>query len=125
MKTKFPELLFFASTTDLWSSIHLTPFISYTIQYIDDDLKLQCLSLCTSYPPQDHKGEVIADMLEATLEEWELRPSQQVSLTTDSGSNIKAAAEKLGWIRVSCFGHNLHLAITKALAKDNRYVQGH
>ena len=28
------------------------------------------------------------------------------------------AAEDLGWVRLSCFGHNLHLAVTKALTRD-------
>ena len=42
----------FASTTDLWSSIDLKPFISYTIQYMTDNLELECLSLITSYLPK-------------------------------------------------------------------------
>ena len=111
---------FFASTTDLWSSIDLKPYISFTLQFIDDDFKLRSRCLCTSFLPQDHTGEVIADMLEATMEEWNLSPSQQVCITTDSGSNITAAANRLEWTRISCFGHNLHLAITKALDKDRR-----
>ena len=71
---------YFAGTTDLWSSIDLKPFISYTIQYVTDNLELECLSLCTSYLPQDHTGEIIFDMLEATLEEWSLKSLQQVVL---------------------------------------------
>ena len=111
---------YFASTTDLWSSIDLKPLISYTTQYVTDNLELECLSLCTSYLPQDHTGEIISDMSEATLEEWSLKSSQQVCITTDNAANIKLAAENLGWTQVSCFGHNLNLAITKAIAKDNR-----
>lgn len=41
-----------------------------------------------------------------------------MSLTTDSGANVVAAANLLNWKRISCFGHNLHLAITKALNND-------
>ena len=33
--------------------------------------------------------------MESTLREWELKPSQQVSLTTDNGSNIVAAAARI------------------------------
>ena len=43
-----------------------------------------------------------------------------MSLTTDSGANVVAAANLLSWVRISCFGHNLHLAITKALNNDVR-----
>ncbi|XP_011405487.1 PREDICTED: zinc finger BED domain-containing protein 4-like [Amphimedon queenslandica] len=111
---------YFASTTDLWLSIDLTPFISYTIMFVTDNLELECLSHCNSYLPQDHTGEIISDMLEASLEEWSFKSSQQVCITTDNAANIKLAAENLGWTQLSCFGHNLHLAITKAIAKDNR-----
>ena len=38
-----------------------------------------------------------------------------VVITTDNGSNIKLACELLTWMRVSCFGHNLDLAINKGL----------
>jgi len=52
-----------------------------------------------------------------------LMKSRKTSLLTDppdNGSNIKNAAGRLLWPRLSCFGHNLHLAITKALQGDNR-----
>jgi len=39
-------------------------------------------------------------------------------ITTDNSSNVTAAVEMLGWSGLSCFGHNLHLAITNAM-KDN------
>ena len=41
-------------------------------------------------------------------------------MTTDNGSNIIKAARNLSCLRLSCFGHNLHLAVTKALTNDNR-----
>lgn len=83
-------------------------------------MMLRSLVLCTSFLPQDHTGENISEMLKSTMEEWNLKPTQQVCLTTDSGANIKAAANLLSWRRISCFGHNLHLAIMKAIDKDNR-----
>lgn len=54
------------------------------------------------------------------MDQLGLLPTQQVCLTTDNGSNILAAARSLDWVRLSCFGHNLHLAITKAIAADSR-----
>ena len=38
-----------------------------------------------------------------------------MAITTDSGANIKLACELLGWQRLSCFGHNLDLAVNKGL----------
>ena len=111
---------YFASTTDMWSSIGLKPYMSYTIHYINQDWELKSIALATHFLPEDHTGQVISEALEATLEEWGLSPDKQVCLTTDSGSNIIAAANILNWTRLSCFGHNLHLAITKAIQDDTR-----
>ena len=41
-------------------------------------------------------------------------------LTTDSGSNVINAAERLQMTRLACFGHNLHLSVTNALKDDPR-----
>ena len=38
---------------------------------------------------------------------------------TDSGANIVNAASRLDWMRLSCFGHNLHLAITNSIKCDD------
>ena len=35
--------------------------------------------------------------------------------TTDNGSNVVAAFNTLNLLRISCFGHNLDLAIKKGL----------
>ena len=107
----------------MWSSIGLIPYFSYTIHFVDDEWKIQSLSLGTHFLPADHTAEILAEAMESTLREWELKPSQQVSWTTDNGSNIVAAAARLSWIRLSCFGHNLHLGITKALDHDNRCIR--
>jgi hypothetical protein len=62
----------------------------------------------------------IAEAMQAALEAWDLPAERQVCITTDSGSNIISATQKLQWMRLSCFGHNLHLAITNALKEDRR-----
>ena len=46
-----------------------------------------------------------------------------VCLTTNNGSNIVKAARDLSWRRLSCFGHNLHLAVTKSLNGDQRCIR--
>ena len=38
-----------------------------------------------------------------------------MGITTDSGSNVKLAYDLLRWNRLSCFGHNLNLAVGKGL----------
>jgi hypothetical protein len=51
---------------------------------------------------------------------WDLKAENQVCITNDSGSNIINATQKLDWPRLSCFGHNLHLGVTKALKSYSR-----
>ena len=78
----------------------------------------KCLQ--TQFLPEDHTAEVLSEAMEATLEAWNLTATKQVCLTTDNGANIVKAARDLGWVQLACFGHNLHLAITKSLNRDDR-----
>ena len=111
---------YFSGTTDLWSSVGLKPYISYTIHFIDDQWQLQSKCLQTHFLPEDHTSGVLVDSPTTTFESWMLTAEKQVCLTTDSGSNVVKAARDLKWPRLSCFGHNLHLAITKSLDHDSR-----
>ena len=79
---------------------------------------LQSHFLQANYIPQDHTGEQLQDALSASFDEWSMDPNKLVAITTDSGSNIKLACQLLKWKHLSCFGHNLDLAINKSL-QDN------
>ena len=72
------------------------------------------------FMPEQHTGENIAETMQGTLEAWGLQETCQVCITTDSGSNIINAAERLQMTRLACFGHNLHLGVTNALKDDSR-----
>ncbi len=120
VKGELSTISYFSSTTDLWSSHGMVPYMSYTIHFIDDCWKLKTRCLHTQFLPQDHTGENIAEAMEATLDAWSLSRNSQVCLTTDNGTNIINATGRLKWLRLSCFGHNLHLAITNAIKNDHR-----
>ena len=111
---------FFSATTDLWSSEGLCPYMRYTVHYINKEWQLSSKCLQTTFLPQDHTGENLAEAFTETLTSWGLHAENQVCLTSDSGSNIVRAAGILKWIRLACFGHNLHLAVTNSLNKDPR-----
>ena len=85
-------------------------FLSYTIHYIYQ-WKIKSRYLQTMFMPQDHTGENLSETMQSALESWGLEEGKQVCLTLDSGANIVNAALRLNWLRLSCFGHNLHLAI--------------
>ena len=69
--------------------------------------------------PEDHTGNNLKDALHDTLELWNLDEVNLVAITSHSGSNIKLACRLLNWTRLSCFGHNLNLAVEKGLNDDH------
>ena len=112
--SKLKEAHYFSVTTDFWTSISHIPFMSFTVHFVDSEwvLRSYCLDTLPSY--EDHTGENIAAALQDILENWNLSTEKLIATTTDNGSNYIAAFNSLGWTRVSCFGHNLNLAVTKA-----------
>ena len=66
-----------------------------------------------------HTGENLQDALSSTIQDWNLDETRQVVITTDNASNIRLACQLLKWRQLTCFGHNLDLAVRKGLS-DNR-----
>ena len=114
------EIEFFSATTDLWSSKTMQPYLSYTIHYVGSDWQMHSRCLQTSFCPEDHTGENLAAALRASLESWDLDEHNQTCITSDNGTNVICAAEKLSWTRLPCFGHVLHNAVGNATKNDNR-----
>ena len=113
------EANYFSGTADLWSSCTTEPYLCFTVHYVDTQWNLQTHCLQAHYLPEDHTGVQLQDALSVTLEQWELNEKKLTAITTDSASNIKLACQLLKWKRLSCFGHNLDLAINKGL-NDSR-----
>ena len=101
-----------AVTTVLWSSDSCHPYLTLTVHFISTnwDLKSFCLDTAALY--KDHTGHNIADAISDIFENWNLDMKKLVATTTDNGSNMIAAFNVLD---LSCFGHNLDLAINKGL----------
>jgi len=120
-KTVLPKLAqatHFAVTTDLWTSNSNSPFMSFTVHFIDPKWHLQSLCLDTVAIFQDHTGKNIAEAFQDVLANWGLDISHVVATTTDNGSNFVAAFSVLQCEWLSCFGHNLNLAVMKAVNID-------
>ena len=69
----------------------------------------------------DHTGQNLAEAFQDVLGNWNLSQDKLV-FTTDNGSIFISAFDLLELPRLSCFGHNLDLAINKAL-QINRVQQ--
>uniref|UniRef100_A0A9J7X243 HAT C-terminal dimerisation domain-containing protein n=1 Tax=Cyprinus carpio carpio TaxID=630221 RepID=A0A9J7X243_CYPCA len=98
---------YFSATTDLWSTIDFT-------------MKSKCLQ--TSFFPDDHKGEILAQGLKDALASWSLEEEKMACITTDNGSNIVKAISINNWTRLQCFGHRLHLAIGELVCLCRKIV---
>ena len=106
---------FLATTTDMWTSGSNDAYITLTIYFISNDWELRSFCLETLPMFTDHTGQNIADILSAIRN---LSKEKLVASTTNSGSNIVSVFRILGAVRISCFGHNLDLAIKKSLDND-------
>ncbi|XP_039505675.1 E3 SUMO-protein ligase ZBED1-like [Pimephales promelas] len=113
------KVKFYATTTDMWSSRTMEPYMSLTVHYIDENYEIKSRCLQTAYFPENHTGENIAQGLKEALASWGLCEDQQVSITTDNGSNIVKAVTLNNWTRLQCFGHRLHLAIENAIKDEH------
>ncbi|XP_061884799.1 E3 SUMO-protein ligase ZBED1-like [Entelurus aequoreus] len=114
------NVLYYATTTDMWSSRTSEPYLSLTLHYINDDFELKSRCLQTAYFPMDHTGENIALGLRECLASWGLKEEDQTCITTDNGANVVKAVQLNQWTRLQCFGHRLHLAIENAVKDDVR-----
>ncbi|XP_038062433.1 E3 SUMO-protein ligase ZBED1-like [Patiria miniata] len=112
------EADFFSATTDMWSSSNMEPYMSFTIHFISPDWKLQSRCLDTSFLPESHTAENLANALRSTLTQWNLPVSKLSCITTDNGANIVAAIRQLQWPWLNCFGHNLNLGVTRAITDE-------
>ncbi len=117
------NLKYFSATTDLWSSSTMEPYISLTVHFITEEWRLDSKCLQVLFIPEDHTGKNLAEALKLSLEQWSLQQDSLVAITTDNGSNVILASQILGWRRLSCFGHNLHLAVTNAVKNDDRVAR--
>ena len=52
--TKLNEAQHFAFTTDMWSSRGMTPYMGFTVHFIDNSWDLQQVNLGTRFVPEDH-----------------------------------------------------------------------
>ena len=113
VKPKLTEIMYFAATTDLWTSRANHPYLSLTVHFVTSSWDLQAFTLETVPMFEDHTGQNIADAVVDILDNWNLEGSKLIATTTDNGSNF--AFKSLEWTRISCFGHNLDLAVNKVL----------
>ena len=87
-----------------------TPVLEFHCAFITNDWELRSFCLDTVPVFEDY-----ASLSKTYLETGNFRVSSWFVQPTDNGFNFIAAFETLEWTWISCFGHNLDLAVKKAL----------
>ena len=103
-------------TTDLWTAQHQQrAYISFTVNSVDNDFKLQSRCLQTLEIPQDHDANSLKEVLPSMFQSWNI--SEKVcGATTDNCGNIVNAVGLLGIEHMPCVAHTLQFSINDGLA---------
>jgi len=118
-KEKLTQLLKTAQsislTADLWTSRSKHGYLGLTATWINHNFEISDVLLEITYFPTPHTAEAIADIIRSSIQKWKIE-DRVITITTDNGSNMIAAINKLTPItRLSCVAHTLQLAIGRGL----------
>ncbi|KAL0221616.1 hypothetical protein RCL1_001470 [Eukaryota sp. TZLM3-RCL] len=110
-------------TTDLWTSINNTPFISLTAHFIDESFNMHSFVTDIRAFGHPHNAERIADVIYRMI--TDLKVDKYVAITTDNASNMKCGVETINSlfqatdereiIHQRCLGHIINLAVQTPL----------
>ncbi|GFW43200.1 zinc finger BED domain-containing protein 1 [Trichonephila clavipes] len=100
-------------TTDCWTSIANTPYITITVHFITSEWALKSACLACAHFDDDHNGKNIAEVLRSILNDWGIDVQNIMSITTDNGRNILKTIEELNLenAHISCFAHNINIGL--------------
>lgn len=103
---------FFSCTTDLWTSRTVDTYMAVTVQFITQSWEMQSWCLGCSALYSDQTAEALVEII---TDSWGLDMDNLAGITDNVSHNRKAFSEYT-WI--PRFGHNLHLAVNKAIDID-------
>ena len=104
-----------AITTDMWTSLTMTGYITVTCHFINSNWELVSTVVATRPVDAVHSGEVIAQRLSEILQEFAVPHKNVAGLVTDNASNMVVAGNVTQFLHVRCFSHTLQLCIGEAL----------
>ncbi|CAG8605055.1 21387_t:CDS:2 [Gigaspora margarita] len=84
-----------ALTFDLWTSRAHNSYLGITCHWISDEFKMYDLTLSVTEMGEYKTASNIVSTIEPILEEFGISGGKLVSITTDNGSNVKAAVTQL------------------------------
>ena len=102
-------------TTDMWPSNKQESYISITVHWLEDDLKMQHCILTTEEIPKMYSGvNICTHNISECLRAFGIEQAVVATLA-DNGSNVKKSLMTLGYPSSGCFAHSLQLGIKVGL----------
>ena len=100
-----------AFTSDLWTSRAQDSFISLTIHFIDEMMRLhRWTPYCRTMGDDRHTGENISEHLDAMIEDLSINDQEQYCVT-DNAANIMLGVRTSNLLSEDCKNHTLQLVI--------------
>ena len=87
VKSELENVDYFSATTDMWSSVNMTPYMSLTVHYPTTDWALKSRCLETVFMPPNHTSDNISEALRHAFYEWSLNEKKLACMTTDNETN--------------------------------------
>ena len=117
LKKTIPKNRSIAYTTDVWKSSSRDQFICLTAHLLDDHLKPVSILLAFRRLKNRTLSKNLNQFISYELNRFGLTESPHAGITTDSGSDIKAATDtgQFGQ-RIPCVAHTLNLIIKHGTA---------
>jgi len=110
-------------TSDLWTSIANSSFISLTIHFITEEFELKSLVLGVKHFPGTHSGFLISQKLNEIFLNYDLKDlsSKNAYIITDNGRNMLSGIRNLNVVGLTCFAHTLQLMINDVRKETNNF----
>jgi len=110
-------------TFDLWTSRAHDSYLGVTCHWISDEFRMYDLTLSVVEMGAYKTAGDIVDSIEPLLEEFSIEGDKILSITTDNGSNVKAAVTRLSAslslstpiANIFCAAHTLQLSVETGL----------
>uniref|UniRef100_A0A667YW07 BED-type domain-containing protein n=1 Tax=Myripristis murdjan TaxID=586833 RepID=A0A667YW07_9TELE len=111
IKRLLNQALYVALTTDCWTSLNATSYITVTSHFLDQEWNMQAGVLSTRAMEERHTGENLHRELNTVVAEWVSEIGRVSACVHDNAANIIKANQDCAWESVCCFAHTLQLAI--------------
>lgn len=116
LRDQFEKIEHLSLTLDLWRNSRRTYFLVITAHYYDDAMEYKSVIISFRRFPGRHLGKRLESFIMKEIKKLNIG-SKLTSVTTDSGSDVKAATSNNRFgTRFPCMAHDINLTISTGLA---------